>query len=326
MIKVIFRQAAIRKSVVLYRDHGMKFSQALSIIFILLLSSVCFGDSEQTVQLTPLGTGEKACLECHDNNKVNAILNTPHFVTADARTPAANQACEACHGPAKEHSLFPQEVSAMRFGTQSKTSAEEQSGICLSCHRGDHVNWGNSAHAAEDLSCVSCHTVHTQRDTVMDRYSQTDVCFTCHLQEKMQVNKPYRHPVREGAVTCTDCHNPHGSNGPVALVRTSVNETCYLCHAEKRGPFVNEHEPVQDGCDNCHTPHGSNVENLLIVRAPFLCQQCHSDHSHAREAYDFEDLPGGSGSRQNRVIGGSCVNCHSNVHGSNKPGARSFRE
>ena len=304
----------------------MKFSQALSIIPILLLSSICFADSEQAMQLTPLGGGEKACLECHDNNKVNSILNTPHFVAADARSPAANQACEACHGPAKEHSLYPQEVSAVRFGAQSNSSAEAQSGFCLSCHQGDHVNWGNSAHAGEDLSCVSCHTVHTRRDVVLDPISQTDVCFTCHLREEMEVNKPYRHPVREGAVTCTDCHNPHGSNGPSALVKTSVNETCFLCHAEKRGPFVNEHEPVQDNCVHCHTPHGSNIENLLIVRAPFLCQQCHSDHSHAREAYDFEDLPGGSGSRQNRVIGGSCVNCHSNIHGSNKPGARSFRE
>jgi len=97
----------------------MKFSQALSIIFILLLSGACFADSEQAIQLTPLGGGEKACLECHDNNKVNSILNTPHFVAADARSPAANQACEACHGLAKEHSLYPQEVSAVRFGSQS---------------------------------------------------------------------------------------------------------------------------------------------------------------------------------------------------------------
>jgi len=304
----------------------MRLRRDILIMLILLWSSSSLADSEQIVELTHLGGGEKACLECHDDPKVNPILGTSHFVAADARSPAGNQACEACHGPAREHSLFPQEVSAMRFGGQSKTSAEEQSGICLSCHQRDHVNWGNSAHAAEDLSCVSCHSVHAQRDTVLDRYSQTDVCFTCHLQEKMQVNKPYRHPVREGAVTCTDCHDAHGSNGPVALVRTSVNETCYLCHTEKRGPFVNEHEPVQDNCVNCHTPHGSNVENLLIVRAPFLCAQCHSDHSHTREAYDFEDLPGGSGRRQNRVIGGSCVNCHSNIHGSNKPGARSFRE
>ena len=304
----------------------MRLSQAILIILILLWSCSSFAKSEQPIELTHLGEGEKACLECHDSSKVNSILDSPHFVAADARSPAANQACEACHGPAKEHSLYPQEVSAMRFGAQSNSNAQAQSDICLSCHQGDHINWGNSTHAAEDVACVSCHTVHTHRDLVLNPISQTDVCFTCHLREEMEVNKPYRHPVREGAVTCTDCHNPHGSNGPSALVRSSVNETCFLCHAEKRGPFVNEHEPVQDNCVHCHTPHGSNIENLLIVRAPFLCQQCHSDHSHAREAYDFEDLPGGSGRRQNRVIGGSCVNCHSNIHGSNMPGARSFRQ
>ena len=304
----------------------MNLRQKILIIFILLWSSSSFGEAEQAIELTDLGDGEKACLECHDSNKVNAILGTPHFVAADARSPAANRACEACHGPSKEHSLYPQEVSAMRFGAQSSSSTEAQSATCLSCHQGEHINWENSMHAAEEVGCASCHTVHTPRDAVLNPIRQTDVCFTCHLREKMEVNKPYRHPVREGAVTCTHCHNPHGSNGPAALVKNSVNETCFLCHAEKRGPFVNEHEPVQDNCDNCHTPHGSNIENLLTVRSPFLCQQCHSDHSHSREAYDFEDLPGGSGRRQNRVVGGSCVNCHSNVHGSNTPGARSFRQ
>lgn len=292
----------------------------------LILNCSSFAESEQAIQLTPMNGGAKACLDCHDNSKVNAILSTPHFIASDARSPVANQACESCHGASKEHTMYPEHVTALRFGKHSNSSPEVQNGVCLSCHKGEHVNWGNSTHASEEVSCVSCHTMHTHRDKVLNRLSEADVCFDCHLREKMEVHKPYRHPVIEGAVICSDCHNSHGSNGPASLVMSSVNETCYRCHTEKRGPFVNEHEPVQDNCVNCHTPHGSNVENLLVARSPFLCQQCHSDHSHAREAYDFEDLPSGSGRRQNRVIGGSCMNCHSNIHGSNKPGARSFRE
>ena len=42
------------------------------------------------------------------------------------------------------------------------------------------------------------------------------------------------------------------------LKAASVNEQCYTCHTEKRGPFLWEHAPVRESCLNCHTPHGSN--------------------------------------------------------------------
>ena len=58
---------------------------------------------------------------------------------------------------------------------------------------------------------------------------------------------------------CSDCHNPHGSPGDTKVLKEfTVNETCYNCHADKRGPMLWEHQPVRDNCLNCHTPHGSN--------------------------------------------------------------------
>ena len=66
------------------------------------------------------------------------------------------------------------------------------------------------------------------------------------------------------------------------MVKDTVNETCYTCHAEKRGPFLWEHSPVVDDCTNCHTPHGSTKPALLKARVPWLCQECHSgDHGAA---------------------------------------------
>ncbi len=44
-----------------------------------------------------------------------------------------------------------------------------------------------------------------------------------------------------------------------------MNETCYTCHADKRGPFLWEHQPVNEDCTNCHTPHGSNITPLLKI-------------------------------------------------------------
>ena len=121
---------------------------------------------------------------------------------------------------------------------------------------------------------------------------------------------------------CSDCHNPHGSNGDAMLNRQSVNETCYTCHAEKRGPFAQEHEPVADNCLNCHTPHGSNHDNLLTVASPMLCQQCHDrSRGHGQELWNPNDL----GSERYQ-IGNACGNCHTQVHGSNSRGARSLRQ
>ena len=59
----------------------------------------------------------------------------------------------------------------------------------------------------------------------------------------MQVSRPSRHPIPEGLVACSDCHNAHGSVGPKMMVRDNVNDTCYTCHMEKRGPFVRTHQP-----------------------------------------------------------------------------------
>ncbi len=101
------------------------------------------------------------------------------------------------------------------------------------------------------------------------------------------------------------------------LLKPTLNETCYTCHAEKRGPFLWEHAPVAENCTNCHTPHGSIHPTLLVKRAPLLCQQCHSQSGHPSVARTGAGLPGGSPS--GFLLAGACINCHSQVHGSNDP-------
>ncbi len=104
------------------------------------------------------------------------------------------------------------------------------------------------------------------------------MCYTCHKEQRVQMSKPSHHPVPEGKMKCSDCHNVHGSIGPKLAKRDSTNDTCFTCHAEKRGPFVHQHEPVVEDCSNCHNPHGSTVAAMLTTRPPVLCQQCHTPH------------------------------------------------
>jgi DmsE family decaheme c-type cytochrome len=154
---------------------------------------------------------------------------------------------------------------------------------------------------------------------VRDKRTQAEVCFTCHKEQRAQFNKQSHHPAIEGKVACSDCHNVHGSAGPKLMKRDSVVETCYTCHMEKRGPFVHNHRPVSDDCSNCHMPHGTTADNLLKARPPLVCYQCHSGHGTPGVA---GVAPGVTSSpKANTFIeqGRGCLNCHTEIHGSNNP-------
>jgi DmsE family decaheme c-type cytochrome len=98
------------------------------------------------------------------------------------------------------------------------------------------------------------------------------------------------------------------------MVRDTVNDTCYSCHMEKRGPFVRTHQPVQEDCAICHNPHGTTAPNLLKARQPFLCQQCHEPTSHRGNVGTLNGTSTGA-----NTLARGCLNCHTNIHGSNNP-------
>ena len=98
-----------------------------------------------------------------------------------------------------------------------------------------------------------------------------------------------------------------------------MNQTCYTCHAEKRGPFLWEHAPAAEDCTLCHDPHGSVNPARLKKNPPLLCQQCHSIAGHPSVARTPAGLPGGAGGGSAFLLAGSCLNCHSQIHGSNHP-------
>jgi DmsE family decaheme c-type cytochrome len=106
---------------------------------------------------------------------------------------------------------------------------------------------------------------------------------------------------------------------PNQLVKPTLNETCYQCHAEKRGPFLWEHPPAREDCANCHEPHGSNHPSLLVNRMPLLCQQCHMSAFHPSTAYTGVNASAGVSRLDIHAASKSCLNCHSEVHGSNHP-------
>ena len=214
------------------------------------------------------------------------------------------------------------------FRKDSGESAKVQNDACLGCHqRGIQTYWAASPHASRGLACVNCHTIMEKttakfqlakvgdKTLFSDSRAETEVCGQCHLQRKAQLMRSSHMPVREGKLTCTSCHNPHGTPNPAQLKQTSVNENCYTCHTERRGPFLYEHPPAFDSCTNCHEPHGTVNDRLLKVTDPRVCTQCHMITGHPV-------TPRGKNSVF--FFNRSCTNCHSQIHGSNHPSGRFF--
>jgi DmsE family decaheme c-type cytochrome len=148
---------------------------------------------------------------------------------------------------------------------------EERNRVCLSCHRaGQHLLWTGSAHDARDVPCTGCHKVmeNVSPKHQLARPTELETCGTCHLKERALQMRSSHMPVREGKMTCTNCHSPHGAVTASLLKGNTVNETCYTCHAEKRGPYLWQHAPVVESCANCHNPHGSNHDKMLVMARP----------------------------------------------------------
>ena len=169
------------------------------------------------------------------------------------------------------------------------------------------------------LACTNCHTImqHVSIKYQLKTVFEPDTCFQCHKDRRAQMYRSAHMPVREGKVVCSDCHNPHGSATAALLREPSINETCYKCHAEKRGPFLFEHAPVRENCENCHDPHGSVNEYLLKVSRPRLCVECHFGNGFGHGQT--------SGPLATQTMSRSCQNCHTMIHGSNSPSGALFQ-
>lgn len=267
--------------------------------------------------------GAETCAACHDAS-VATFAHTTHAKVlneTNGRTELARRGCEACHGPGKAH------VDAgggkgigdlVTFRRESPETARREQAVCLTCHeKGRRVHWAGSVHDQPDVGCTSCHTLmqKVSGQALLAKPAVTDLCGTCHIVKRAQTFRNAHMPVREGKMTCTSCHNPHGTVTKALLPTDSPNDTCYSCHANKRGPFLWEHPPVSENCMNCHDPHGSVRERMLRLSLPRLCQACHVETLHPTEAR----LP-----TNKFVIGRACAQCHVNLHGSNHPSGFAF--
>ena len=270
--------------------------------------------------------GDATCLTCHEalqegfTRRYQQTIHAKVLNEGNALTPRMMRGCEACHGPGSDHVAAGGGVGVgflVDFKSRDPDAVAAASAVCMECHdRGDRLYWHGSTHASRDVGCASCHVV-MRKVSRRDQLAKKDVVSTCGSCHKLQVARQFRNahmPVREGKMDCASCHNPHGTIADSLINAKTINDKCYECHADKRGPFLWEHPPVIESCLNCHEPHGTTRDHMLILSPPRLCQSCHTDgHTNLWQGPD-----------ERFVRGASCLQCHTLVHGSNHPSGRTL--
>ena len=234
--------------------------------------------------------GASTCLACHGQQPA----------------PRHHMDCEACHGSGRRH------VQNVLDPTQIRFPANDD---CLACHETGHrglLGWAFSEHARAGLLCADCHDPHNSEPfharvpselasvALPQASADTRLCVGCHADVGAQLNLPSHHPIREGKLSCTDCHGPHDSSETRLGSETAL---CTECHQAQAGPWIYEHTPVAEDCGYCHVPHGAVADALLLANQPAACVYCHSvaemGATHDPQAYVTR-----------------CTDCHGAVHGS----------
>jgi DmsE family decaheme c-type cytochrome len=273
--------------------------------------------------------GNDNCLSaCHYHEKIKLDFQASTMGVQVTRSGMPIVNCESCHGPGSlaVEGITPEKVAQdAREGKQTACNYDTfinikelpkpaQSLMCLKCHsQYSHFSlhdWSSGVRPTNDVSCPSCHDVHSGSDLITSPKQINNMCLKCHEEVRAEFELPSRHPIRENKIICTQCHDAHGTADKGLMTEDSIKETCTRCHGEKEGPYAFEHADVNDDCMACHGPHGTVNNNLLNVSEPFLCLQCHGiDPTHA--ASGNLEAKGAFFTR--------CTDCHSQIHGTDLP-------
>lgn len=202
--------------------------------------------------------------------------------------------------------------------------------MCAECHADQAQRYRLTSHFGTSVAegeeflgeaCESCHGagslhVEGQGDPTKIVRSSEERCFVCHMDVRARFQLQYHHPVPEGHLSCSNCHDPHGrdANAWSALSELRPGEKCFQCHKEFKGPFLFEHDPVRDGCQTCHNPHGSPYDKLLVADQRVTCLRCHWE-----PATNSAGATIGGRNHSGWAVGRGtdCIDHHSAVHGSN---------
>ena len=215
------------------------------------------------------GTG--LCRDCHDvapAEHVDRLLMGSHGITAEA---GFDRGCEDCHGASAAHAEAPRDVSpAVSFGPRWGASSAARDSACLACHETDAANnWRHALHMHNELTCVTCHDIHSEGDTVLLPETQAQVCTTCHKAQRAGM-----HGLGGDLATeppCSSCHNPHNHETAEPQMQANSSHGCTACHDLK----AMSEDPL--------LPAKARDYHLAAQRPGHTCLSCHQGIAHGAD-------------------------------------------
>ena len=219
-----------------------------------------------------------------------------------------NVGCERCHGPGGEHVKHP--VSSTIVNT-ARLGYVEASDLCIQCHSqgrpvknplaGKYYDWPVGYEVTRRLSDVWSLEEHRLGETTFTHFADG----TAH-KNRMQGNDFVTSQMYTHGVTCSTCHDAHGTEHPSSL-RKAPGTLCLDCHGDRspngpHEPTLAQHTHHQAGsagseCVSCHMPKIAQTIGDVNVRShtfrfvtpaesdslkiPNACNVCHQGQSTA---------------------------------------------
>jgi predicted CXXCH cytochrome family protein len=240
-------------------------------------------------------TTQSLCLTCHADKDAATLKGTVH--------PPAVRDCVKCHDP---------HVSDNKNQLLKPTTGAKGKNLCLDCHtQGLNVPEKGSRHAALDMGCDTCHTVHKVGEKGKQEFDNhltkavPALCLDCHDAKDAALIKAHQGQPFATA-TCTQCHDPHQSAQPKLMQRFMhppfADRSCAICHqAAKDGKVVLTNADSRALCSSCHSDQAEKMEKAKVPHPGALgeCIACHNPHGGKTPGFLHPDPVS------------ACLGCHS---------------
>ena len=255
------------------------------------------------------GTDWWAALYPPDNMQrpTGPLCDGCHSVNYDIATKKVvewNVGCERCHGPGSEHALQPERTAILN---PAKVGYVQANDVCIQCHsqgqplvnpvQGKYYDWPVGFHVGLNLADFWKLEDHKPGEASFTHFADG----TAH-KNRMQGNDFVQSLMYTRGVTCSSCHDVHGTDND-AMLWKPVQHICLDCHGPNtangpHAPTIEAHTHHKSGsagseCVACHMPKIEQTIADVNVRAhtfrfitpaqsdaikiPNACNLCHSD-------------------------------------------------
>lgn len=223
------------------------------------------------------------CMFCHNSYpEVSAAFRRGDAQTYPAALPEGID-CQRCHGPGADHVRAAQATGARpedlrkTIVNPARLTAERQLEICMQCHLETtsmnlpesitRFDRGPFSYAPTALGSLGDFKIFFDRVPGGGRNGPFEIAHSAYRLRQSQCFQK-----SGGGLTCTTCHDPHGSQGSQAGVK--YNGACLQCHSAAIAQLVSNGKHVPDpNCVGCHMPKRRTDDVIHAVMTDHLIQR-----------------------------------------------------